>query len=47
VGSSCTWGSEELEQFRVTVQLDKDPTEMIPAVFFNFDQLQNYAECML
>ena len=45
IGSSCTWRDPEIEQFKVDVQRDVDPKQMIPERFFNFEQLEGYLEC--
>jgi len=46
IGSSCTWGDQELSHFRVGVRLNVDVLEMIPQECFDFDHLvDNYKEC--
>jgi hypothetical protein len=45
IGSSCTWGSDELEHMKVTIRRDVDVHEMIPARFFNFENLADYNDC--
>ena len=45
IGSSCTWGDEELGRFKVTVTRDVNPRELIPQQFFDFSNIANYESC--
>src|SRR5579859_4973930 len=47
IGSSCTWRENELDHFGVEVKRDVDVWEMIPEKFFDFEHLEEYAECRL
>ena len=46
IGSSCTWGDEELDRFKVKIVQDVDVQEMIPSEFFNFEKFEGYDKCM-
>ena len=46
IGSSCTWRGRELSEFKVVVQRDVDPKQMVPPKFFAFDHLAGYEQCI-
>ena len=48
IGSSCTWGDEQLTTFKVDVKSKRDvnPIEIIPEKFFKFDHLNRFSKCL-
>jgi hypothetical protein len=46
IGSSCTWGKDELNQFNVKMRQNVDAKEMIPLQVFEFKHLDKYEECI-
>ena len=45
IGSGCTWRRTELDHFKVALDRDVDVRAMIPQRFFEFENLEGYAEC--
>jgi len=45
IGSGCTWRRTELDHFKVALDRDVDVRDMIPQRFFEFENLEGYAEC--
>ena len=44
IGSGSTWGEDELDMFKVTVEGNMDVKQMIPEKWFDFGGLEHYRE---